>query len=206
MSYGPDMKAFFDSLTMEEREKWAQNPNNDPKVLEQYKREKAMTEKPLIEEANMKAEQQRIINALGSYAEGGGKAYQNTIDQTNKGNARIRALAAGGRGGLNAGVNAANAIGISTAAGSQQAVAAREAEKTQARAALGQAIAQGQDMNVAQNRSILDALGATPAATDPTAGVAVAGQVAQGLYSATAQSGDPATKKNNQQSAGYKRW
>lgn len=153
------------------------------------------------------SQQQRtsVIDSLQRIADGGGSAYGATMRQVDQGNRRIRALAAGGRGGLNANLNAANAIGISTAAGTQQAVANREAEKSQARAALGQAIAQGQDYNTAEGQSVLNALSQTPEAKNPAENLRPAAQLGEAIWGAT--QGTPSDEqRRNQQSAGLRRW
>lgn len=161
----------------------------------------------LDEPFRMERERTSVIAALKNVAEGGGKAYGATMRETNTGNSRIRALASSGRGGLNANLNAQNAIGISTAAGTQQAVANREAEKTQARAALGQAIAQGQDYNAAEGQSVLDALAQTPDAKNPAENLRPVGQVGEAIWTATQGSGDTSQAGRNAKNQGqHKRW
>lgn len=101
------------------------------------------------QEAKMQAQQRdALVRDLQGIAKGGGQAYGTTMRSVNKGNSRIGALAASGRGGANAAINAANAKALSTSQGHMQGNAAREAEKSAARNALGQVIAQGQDVNV----------------------------------------------------------
>lgn len=145
-----------------------------------------------------------IIHSLNVVAQGGGQAYGNTMKQVGQGNARIQALAASGRGGLNANLNAKNAAGLNTAAGTQQALAAREAEKTQARGALGQAIAQGQDYQAAQGQATLDALRNQPAA-QPNQGLQLAGQLGaagQAVWSAN-QGNQPSQSDKNKTRSGW---
>lgn len=157
------------------------------------------------ESAANQRSQQSVIASLRKVAEGGGSAYNATMRETATGNSRIRALASSGRGGLNANLNAQNAVGISTAAGTQQAVANREAEKTQARAALGQAIAQGQDYQASEGQAVLDALSKTPDASNPAENLRPIGQLGEAIWTATQ---DGADKPSNQQqnNANHKRW
>lgn len=101
------------------------------------------------QDAKMQAQQRdALVKDLQGIAKGGGQAYGTTMRSVNKGNSRIGALAASGRGGANAAINAANAKALSTSQGHMQGNAARESEKSAARNALGQVIAQGQDVNV----------------------------------------------------------
>ena len=157
------------------------------------------------ESAANQRSQQSVIASLRKVAEGGGSAYNTTMRETATGNSRIRALASSGRGGLNANLNAQNAVGISTAAGTQQAVANREAEKTQARAALGQAIAQGQDYQASEGQAVLDALSKTPDASNPAENLRPVGQLGEAVWTATQGAAD---KPSNQQrsNANHRRW
>lgn len=121
---------------------------------------------------NQEAQRAGLVTELQGLAKTGGNAYGTTMGQVNRGNSRIGALAASGRGGLNAGINAANAKGLSTSAGHMQGVQAREAAKSGARNALGQVIAQGQDANnaaIQQNINDLRAAYGTPSAANPYA-------------------------------------
>lgn len=105
-------------------------------------------ERKQAQDAALQASQrQSLVTELQGLSKTGGNAYQTVMGQVNKGNARIGALAASGRGGLNAGVNASNAQALSRSSGHMQGEAAREATKAGARNALGQVIAQGQDAN-----------------------------------------------------------
>ncbi len=143
-----------------------------------------------------------VIAALDRVAKGYGTAYGTTMNQVSQGNQRIAALAASGRGGLNAGVNSQNAQAMNNSAGRQQAEAAKAAEMSQARGALGQAIAAGQDYNAAEGQATLEALRNTPAAA-PNQAMQTAGQIGaagQAIWSANQgnqQNPNDANRKRN---------
>lgn len=125
-------------------------PANYPGLLAQAQADLAALEKLEAEAqlaANQLTQRKSLVANLQDLSKTGGNAYQTVMGQVNKGNARIGALAASGRGGLNAGVNASNAQALSSSSGRMQGEAAREATKSGARNALGQVIAQGQDAN-----------------------------------------------------------
>jgi len=107
-----------------------------------------------------------------------------------QGNQRIAALAASGRGGINAGINAATAQATQKSAGNQQALANKEAEINQARSALGQVIAGGQDNAVQQGQDTLAALRAQYSTESTNAAqryVGMAGQLGQAGFSVYGQ-------------------
>lgn len=145
-----------------------------------------------------------VISNLDRIAKGYGQAYSTTMGQVNQGNQRIAALAASGRGGLNAGVNSQNAQALNKTAGHQQATVAKQAEMSQARGALGQAIAAGQDYNVAEGQATLEALRNTPAAA-PNQGMQLAGQLGaagQAIWSAN-QGNQPNPNDKNKTRSGW---
>lgn len=149
-------------------------------------------------------QRQDVIYALDRTAKGYGTAYSTTMGQVNQGNQRIAALAASGRGGLNAGVNSQNAQALNKTAGHQQATAAKAAEMSQARGALGQAIAAGQDYNAAEGQATLEALRNTPAAA-PNQAMQTAGQVGavgQAIWSAN-QGNQPNPNDKNKTRSGW---
>lgn len=143
-----------------------------------------------------------VISSLQNVADGKGQAYGAVMGQVDRGNARIKALAASGRGGINSSLNSQNARALSTASGTQQAAAAKAAEISQARGALGQAIAAGQDYNAAEGQAVLEALRNTPAAA-PNQGMQLAGQLGaagQAVWSAnqgSQQNPNDANRKRN---------
>jgi hypothetical protein len=137
---------------------------------------------------NQASQRQSLVANLQGLAKTGGSAYQTVMGQVNKGNARIGALAASGRGGLNAGVNASNAQALSRSSGNLQGEAAREATKAGARNALGQVIAQGQDANnAAIQQQIADlqaAYGQAPSQNPYMTAAAQVGGLVQAGYQA----------------------
>lgn len=142
------------------------------------------------EAARIEAERAALIGDLRRIAEGGGQAYGTTMKQVGQGNARISALAAGGKGGLNARLNASNAKATNVSAGHQQALQNKAAEISQARSALGQVIAAGQDSSVQQGQDMLAALKANYSNVQPSQAqryVGMAGQVGQAAWSAYGQ-------------------
>ena len=158
--------------------------------------------KTITEQQAAAGQRNDVIAALDRTAKGYGTAYGTTMGQVNQGNQRIAALAASGRGGLNAGVNSQNAQALNKTAGHQQATAAKQAEISQARGALGQAIAAGQDYNAAEGQAVLEALRNTPAAA-PNQGMQLAGQLGaagQAVWSAnqgSQQNPNDANRKRN---------
>lgn len=154
------------------------------------------------EAARIEAERAAVIRSLRGIAEGRGKAYGMTMQQVGKGNQRIAALSASGKGGLNAGINAANAQAVNKSAGHQQGLANKADEIAQARGALGQAIAQGQDYNASQGQQVLDALRQTTAAQTPgymqTAGqLGAAGGAVWSAYGQSGGQSDETIANNN---------
>jgi len=154
----------------------------------------------------LRDKQQDIIRQLGRVSRGGGTAYGKTMAQVGAGNDRIKALASSGRGGLNAGVNAGNAVAANKVTGTNQAVSARAGEMAMARSAYGNAIAQGQDMNMQDGRDALTALANQQ--QDPNnlqrdiGMVGNLGQAAWSMYSSN-QKEDPNKAKNQ---TSYKNW
>jgi len=200
-----DVSNPFKSFTEEQLQQALASANGYDRGLIEYELKKKVDARKEAEAAGkekaegvaMATERASIVESLRNVEKGFGTAAKTVNQQTMAGNNRIRALSATGRGGLNSGVNAANAIGISTAAGTQQARAAAEAEKSQARAALGQVIAGGQDADYGAARTTLEALRDTPAAKDPTQDIAVAGGLAQGLWAGTQNTAENEQKKKN---------
>lgn len=145
------------------------------------------------------SQRQSLVDNLRGLSKTGGSAYQTVMGQVNKGNARIGALAASGRGGLNAGVNASNAQALSSSSGRMQGEAAREATKAGARNALGQVIAQGQDANnAAIQQQIADlqaAYGQAPSQNPYLTAAATVGGLAQAGYQAYGNQEDDKKKK-----------
>ncbi len=134
------------------------------------------------------SQRQSLVTQLQGLSKTGGSAYQTVMGQVNKGNARIGALAASGRGGLNANLNASNAQALSSSSGRMQGEAAREATKAGARNALGQVIAQGQDANnAAIQQQIADlqaAYGQAPSQNPYMTAASQYGGLAQAAYQA----------------------
>lgn len=146
-------------------------------------------ERKAAQDAKMQESQRSsLVAKLQGLSKTGGSAYQTVMGQVNKGNARIGALAASGRGGLNAGINASNAQALSSSSGRIQGEAAREATKAGARQALGQVIAQGQDANnAAIQQQIADlqaAYGQAPSQNPYMTAAAQVGGLAQAAYQA----------------------
>lgn len=162
------------------------------------------------EAARIEAERRALIGDLRRIAEGGGQAYGTTMKQVGQGNARIAALASGGKGGLNARLNSSNAQATNKSAGHQQALQNKAAEISQARSALGQVIAGGQDNAVQQGQDMLAALKQQYSNVQPDQAqryVGMAGQVGQAAWSAygnqesgpTRQRGDNSSDWSNRQ-------
>jgi len=147
-------------------------------------------QKAAMEAARIERERKDLINSLRGISEGRGQAYGNTMKVVGQGNQRIAALAASGRGGINAGINAATAQATQKSAGNQQALANKEAEINQARSALGQVIAGGQDNAVQQGQDTLAALRAQYSTESTNAAqryVGMAGQLGQAGFSVYGQ-------------------
>lgn len=178
--------SFRDDGTAESKQRW-QALHAGEVQMKQYIASYA--ERKAAQDAKtQESQRQSLVTQLQGLSKTGGSAYQTVMGQVNKGNARIGALAASGRGGLNANLNASNAQALSSSSGRMQGEAAREATKAGARNALGQVIAQGQDANnAAIQQQIADlqaAYGQAPSQNPYMTAAAQVGGLAQAAYQA----------------------
>lgn len=171
------------------------------KYISQFYAELGTTEEADTNLIAQNAQRAELVKQLQGIANGGGQAYATVQGQVGAGNRRIAALASSGRGGLNAGLNAANATAQNDIQGQQAANQARSAEKAAAQGALGQVIAQGQDANNAATAQTIADLqrqyGQTPAENPYAYGAGIAGNLGQAAYAAYGQGNNETPEQKN---------